>query len=386
MPLLSTLLAIVICLAAAGIFAELVLAGRRVGRLNDRPPLDADLPHAPRVSIIVAARDEAPRIESALRSLLAQRYPSFEVIAVDDRSTDDTGAILERVCREDARLRVLRIDVVPDGWLGKNHALHRGAEVATGELLLFVDADVHLDPTALSRAVGVMRESKADHLTIIPELVAPTRTTRLVVEYFWLSYQLYAQPWKVHDPRSRAHAGVGAFNLVRAELYRHIGGHTAIALRPDDDIKLGKLVKQRGGSQRALHGRGLVRVEWYPSVRAFVRGMRKNSFASLDYSIPKLVGALAGGAVLQLWPFVALLVTTGPLLALYSVTALLLITPLAVSMRRDGAPIWLALGYPLAAAVMLYAMAGSAAAALRSGGIEWRGTRYPLDALRANRV
>jgi hypothetical protein len=206
------------------------------------------------------------------------------------------------------------------------------------------------------------------------------------VEYFWLSYQLYTRPWKVHDPRSTAHAGVGAFNLVRAELYRRIGGHTAIALRPDDDIKLGKLVKLRGGHQRALLGGGLVRVEWYPSVRAFVRGMRKNSFASLDYKVPKLVGALVGGAVLQLWPFAALLVTTGPLLGLYAVTALLLVAPFAINMRRDGAPAWLALGYPLAAAVMLYAMAGSAAAALRHGGIEWRGTRYPLHALRGNRI
>lgn len=380
------LLALAVCLAAAVIFAELVIAGRTVGWLVDHPPLDSGAVVAPRVSIIVAARDEAPRIESALHSLFAQCYPSFEVIAVDDRSTDDTGAILERVQREDVRLRVLHVDAVPEGWLGKNHALHRGAEVATGELLLFADADVHLDPTALSRAVRVMRESMADHLTVIPELIAPTRLTRLVVEYFWLSYQLYTRPWKVHDPRSTAHAGVGAFNLVRASVYRRIGGHSAIALRPDDDIKLGKLVKLRGGRQRALLGVGLVRVEWYPTVRAFVRGMRKNSFATLDYNIPKLVGALVGGAVLQLWPFAALLVTTGPLLALYAATVLLLIAPLAISMRRDGAPAWLAIGYPIAAAVMLYAMAGSAAAALRHGGIEWRGTRYPLDALRANRI
>jgi hypothetical protein len=384
--MLATLLALTICLAAAGIFFELVVAGRSVGRLVNRPPLDPDAAAHPRVSIIVAARDEASRIEGALCSLLAQRYPRFEVIVVDDRSTDDTGSILERAQREDARLRVLRIDAVPGGWLGKNHALHRGAEVATGELLLFADADVHMDPTALSRAVGAMCETEVDHLTIIPGLVAPTRMTRLAVEYFWLFYQLYTRPWKVSDPHSAAHAGVGAFNMVRAELYWRMGGHTAIALRPDDDIKLGKLVKLRGGRSLVLLGPGLVSVEWYPSVRAFVRGMRKNSFASLDYSIPRLVGAITGGAVLQLWPFAALLLTTGPLLALYSVAALLLVVPLGVSMRRGGAPAWLALGYPLAAAVMLYAMAGSAVAALRHRGIEWRGTRYPLDMLRKNRV
>ena len=211
----AMLLALVICLAAAGIFVELAVAGRTVERLVDRPPLDIDAVAAPRVSIIVAARDEAPRIESALGSLLAQRYPSFEVIAVDDRSTDGTDAILERMRRENPPLRVLKIDAVPEGWLGKNHALHRGAQVATGELLLFADADVHLDSTALSRAVRVMRESAADHLTIIPELLAPTRLTRLVVEYFWLSYQLYARPWKVHDPRSSAHARLSRVKTCR---------------------------------------------------------------------------------------------------------------------------------------------------------------------------
>src|SRR5690606_31145145 len=146
-------------------------------------------------------------------------YPDFEIVAVDDRSTDATGAILDRLAAEDPRLRVVHIAELPPGWLGKNHALWLGARESTGQWLLFTDADVVLEPTALGRAVEFARTRGLDHLTVAPQLVLPSLAVQAFVGTFLTLFSLFARPWRCRDPRSRAHLGIGAFNLLRREAY-----------------------------------------------------------------------------------------------------------------------------------------------------------------------
>src|SRR5690606_24876556 len=168
-------------LAWAGIaFATHVLVAvqlfqgvRRIARLDAIPLPDERSVTWPRVSIVIAARNEERHLREALASVLALDYPDFEVIAIDDRSTDATGSILDRFAAECPRLRVVHVDELPRGWLGKNHALHAGAAQASGKYILFTDADIVMEPAALPRAVIYCEENELDHLAMTPRVVMP---------------------------------------------------------------------------------------------------------------------------------------------------------------------------------------------------------------------
>ena len=340
----------------------------------------------PLVSVIFAAKDEGLNIEQALESMLAQSYEKVEFIAVNDRSTDDTGAVLERMAARDRRIRVLHVTDLPPGWLGKNNALHRGASAATGEYLLFTDADVIFDRDAIARAVPFMEAEGIDHLTLGPKIDAASPLLELVVTYFALGFFMWFKPWLVSDPTRTEHIGIGAFNLVRASTYRGFGGHSRIALRPDDDIKLGRLVKLSGGRQMIAGGINVIRVAWYPSVMELVRGLRKNTFAGMRYSVSLAIAAVIMQLVVNVWPFIALFVTTGATRWLNFAAALMQILLLAAIAAGLRGRVWIALGYPIAAAVFVYILVDSTWRTLHRGGIEWRGTFYPLAALKANDI
>ena len=384
--MLDTLLLVV----AIGVFAvaftgfvDLAIGNFRIPSLSAQPV--ASEPQ-PRVSVIIAARDEEEKLESALQSVLAQEYTNYEVIVVNDRSADRTGEILDRLAGTSRRLKVVHIGELPDGWLGKNHALQSGADMADGDLLLFSDADVVFAPTAISRAVHFLSSKPADHVTVGPDLDNPTAPLALLVHFFMVAFLLYTRPWKASDPGSRHHIGIGAFNLVRVSTYRAAGMHRRIAMRPDDDLKLGKIIKLAGGRQHVLHGMGMISVRWYSSLREMIAGFQKNSFAGLNYSVLVLAGAVIGSIALNIWPFIAVFLTDGLARWLYGGTALLMMTIYAggAAIQRDRP--WLALFYPAAAAIFIYILVSASFRTLRNGGIAWRGTKYSLAELKANRV
>jgi len=339
----------------------------------------------PRVSVVIAARNEAATLAAALPTVLALDYPELEFIAVNDRSEDDTGAILERLAAADPRLRVLHVRELPPGWLGKTHALHLGAQQATGEWILFTDADVHFTPEALVRAVGHGRAQTLDHIAVVPNLSGATHPLAICVNAFSFAFMVGLRPWLVPDPRSRAHAGVGAFNLVRASTYRKLGGHEPIRLRPDDDIKLGKLMKAGGFSEFMLSD-GALTVAWYHSVGDLVRGLTKNAYAAADYRF--LLPPLAAGAtaLLYLWPVAALAFTSGPALWLNAGTVLVMSVLGCDQTRFTGGRWWHGLFLPIGMAVFSFALLRSQVVTHWTGGITWRGTHYPLHELKENRL
>jgi glycosyltransferase involved in cell wall biosynthesis len=375
-------LALATTLGVIGACTQLIVGGLRIRPLTEQ----AGEPNGPKVSVIVAARDEGPHIERALQSLLAQQYASFEIVAIDDRSADDTGAILDRMALEHPRLRVIHVTELPPHWLGKNHALHAGGEIATGEYLLFTDADVVFAPDALARGVAFARARGADHLTVGPEIESPSLLLTLVVTFFTLGFMGYYRPWHAEDPKRQEHIGIGAFNLVRTSLYREFGGHSKIALRPDDDIKLGRLVKLAGGRQLVAGGVGLVRVRWYSTVGELARGLRKNTFAGLHYNLPLAIAAVVAQLAVNVWPFVALFVTSGAVWWLNAISALILMTMYALVAHGVRSKLWLALGYPIAALIFVYIVIAAVWYTVSRRGIEWRGTFYSLDELKRNTV
>lgn len=352
--------------------------------LRDAPPLRG--PGGPQVSIIVAARNEQRHIQAAVDSLLAQSYSPLELIVVDDRSDDDTPRVLRDRAAANPRLRVVRIDQLPDGWLGKNNALQMGAAAASGEVLLFADADVVMDRDAIARAVRLITADGADHLAIAPTIVLPAWSLALVVNYFMMWFLLWLRPWRARNPRSRAFIGIGAFNLVRADAFKRVGGLSRIALRPDDDIMLGKLLKQNGCRQLLASADGLVSVEWYRTLPELALGFRKNAFAGMGYSALRTAGAALGSLALCVWPFIALWITTGAERGWYATAAIAQMIAYAGPAVVHRTRPWLALLYPLAAVIFVTILVAAVTRTLRRGGIEWRGTFYPLQRLRANRV
>jgi hypothetical protein len=373
-------------LAAVAVIAlvQLVWGYLDIPSLADVPPLPAERATAPSVSIVVAARDEERHIAAAVSALLRLRYPAYELVVVDDRSHDRTPEILAPLAHVHQRLRVVRIDDLPRGWLGKNHALHVGAQHATGEHILFTDGDVILAEDALGRAVRLMQAEGADHLAIAPTMVAPTWPLALVVNYFMMWFLLYLRPWRARKPRSREYIGIGAFNLVRASAYRAVGGHARIAMRPDDDLMLGKLLKRSGYRQALASGEHEVTVEWYRSLGELARGFRKNAFAGLRYSVLLTLGAMGGNLLLAVVPFVAVWLTDGREQAMHATAAVAQMVAYAGPPLKQRSRPWLALLYPLAGILFTGIVSAAVLRTLRHRGIEWRGTAYSLDELRSN--
>lgn len=374
--------------AALAIFAvaavlQLAWGYLSIPSLKDVPPASGT---GTKVSIVVAARNEERHIEAAVRSLLSQSYHDYELIVVDDRSTDGTPAILQALSQASVRLRVVTVRELPHGWLGKNHALHTGAAAAAGELLLFADADVMLRPHALSRAVRLLDLERADHLAVAPDLVLPTWPLALVVNYFMMWFLLWLRPWRARDPRSTAFIGIGAFNLVRGAALKAVGGQARIALRPDDDLMLGKLLKQHGYRQIVAAADGEIAVEWYRSLAELARGFRKNAFAGMQYSAWLTLGTVVGNLVLAVLPFVAMWLSGGTERLFWATAAAAQVVAYAGAALAQRTRPWLALLYPLAAIVFCAILGAAVLRTLRRRGIEWRGTFYSLDELRANRL
>ncbi len=372
-------------LAISGYFAlQFFLGGRTLRNLSDIAPLAGS--SVPKLSVIVAARNEERNIEPALQSLLRLDYEQLEIIVVNDRSDDRTGEILARMVLNQPRLRVLHITELPPGWLGKNYALDRGAAEATGEFLLFTDADIFMDPSVPRRAVAYALDHNLDHLAAFFRVVMPSWLLESFVILFSIYFFAYFKPWKVRDPNSPAHVGVGGFNLLRAEVYQRIGTHRAIALRPDDDVKLGKLVKMNGYRQDVVMAMDLMHVPWYSSVGELIRGLEKNAFSGIDYNVPLLVFSSLFALTMHFGPFVAVFFTTGLTRWLFAAVICVLLAMGAQSANQGKLRMSAALGFPVVVLLFVYIQWRTMVLNLWHGGIRWRGTFYSLAELKANKI
>lgn len=340
----------------------------------------------PKVSIIAAARDEERNIETALQSLLQLDYPNLELILVNDRSTDGTGRIIDELAKTDNRLKTLHIEELPEGWLGKNYALWQGSQLATGELLLFTDADVVMAPETLLKAVALLKENQLDHLAVTPDAKMPSLLLNMFGTTFGFFFFLFTRPWRTLQKTSSSHIGIGAFNLIRRDVYHRVGGHKTIAMRPDDDLKLGKLIKLFGYRQQLAYGTGLISVEWYASFRQLMVGLEKNLFAGSDYRIGLTLCGIVFNLLVFSWPFVALFVTDGATFAFYLLASTILLLIVADGNRLHNLPRWQALGFPLTATLFTLLVIRTLFLNLSQGGITWRGTFYSLSDLRKNRI
>lgn len=349
-----------------------VLHTKHLGRYQPGEQ-DDDLPA---ITLVVPARNEAKTLEPAMRSLLALDYPRLNIIAVDDRSRDGTGELLDSFV--DPRLKVMHVHDLPNGWLGKNHALALGARQAESEWLLFTDADIIFAPDTLRRAATAVKETGVDHLTALPRLTGASIGLKNALPAFAINFGLSVRPWRAANSKSRASCGIGAFNLIRRSTYMTLGGHTRIAHTPHDDLALGQLVKHAGYRQICMQADTLLSVKWYRTLPEFIHGLEKGSFAFFGYRLAPLVGATLIQTALCLWPVAGLFLLHGTALALNAAAvATMLLLGIHSAHRLHFS--WLfGLLYPLSALIMLIVIWNSALRIRLRGGLEWRGTFYPL--------
>jgi glycosyltransferase involved in cell wall biosynthesis len=371
----------------------------------DRDPVSAS--GNPRVSVIVPARNEEADIEQSLARLLQLDYDNYEVIAVNDRSTDRTGEIMERVAQDQSFhpsaplrggfsqriremghpvLRIIHHQELPSGWLGKTHAMWTATNEASGDWLLFTDADVLFKPDSLRRALVYAESEKADHVVLFPQMIMRRPGEYMMIAFFQTMFMFGHRPWKVADPKTKDHMGVGAFNLVRRSVYESVGTYEALRMEVLDDMKLGKVVKNAGFAQRNVFGGDLISIRWANGAMGVVNNLTKNFFAVLSFQWPRTLIAAFGLAFLNLMPFLGIGLAQGWERAPFAVALVSMFSIYVGMSLRSGVPAYYFLLHPVSTALFIYTLLLSMFHALWNDGIIWRGTRYPLEELRKGMV
>jgi cellulose synthase/poly-beta-1,6-N-acetylglucosamine synthase-like glycosyltransferase len=339
---------------------------------------------SPSITVIVPARNESADISATLHSLLEQDYPNLQIIAIDDRSTDQTGTIIDTIAAEHPeRLRALYVTELPSGWLGKTHAMALAARQARTDYLLFTDADVLFHPTAIRLALAHAVATHADHLVTVPTTIIKRWDEAAILGFFQIFGIWVARPWRIANPDAKRDAiGIGAFNLLRGEAYQQVGGFESLRMEIVEDVGLGRRIKRAGLAQRIVYGRGLVSLHWASGVDGLVNIMTKNLWAAFRFHISlALLGCL--------W-LVAFCVA--PAIGLWfaptRIPAIVTLAAVAYAYRllssHSGISTWYALFFPFSAIVFAFTLLRSMLITLKQGGIIWRSTFYSLAELRKN--
>lgn len=336
----------------------------------------------PSLSLIIPACNEERSIEAAARSLLEQTYPNLELIFVNDRSTDQTGDIIQRLAEEDSRVTVLHIETLPDGWLGKVHALHRATEVARGDWLLYTDADVSFQPGALQEIVQFAETEGVDHLAGLPRMRPAGVWVGIAIAAFYTTSMFFISSRRVADPDDPLAVGVGALNLVRRSALDQTPGFEWLKMETIDDMGLGLMVQQHGGRGLVARAGEQLSLTWYQNVSEMARGLEKNTPGLTGYSRLRSLGLLSilplfliGFACTFLFPWPVclaawLVIATCPLLCMASFS------------RQTSLARYTFACFPLGLILLWLIFVRALWLLSVRGHVQWRGTQYPIAALK----
>ena len=298
------------------------------------------------------------------------------------RSKDATGRILDEFANTHTRLRVVHVDRLPEGWLGKPHGLQKAYEASSGEWLLFTDADVRFKPDVLRRAVSLVKGRKLDHLSLLGDLDMVGFWEKVLITFFGVGFHLGTNPAQVSNPRSSPYVGVGAFQLVRRSAYEASGTHKRLAMEVVEDMKLGKIVKQEGFRSDCGVAQDFVALRWHTGVGNLVRGVTKNFFAGAGYDLGRVTVMLAGIVLMNILPFAGVVFGHGWIRALSAIAVIIALSfHVGVAWVMRVSPLY-ALTHPLGAALFFYMLLRSTVVTMWQGGIVWRDTFYPLEELK----
>lgn len=385
-----TLLISALCFIA---FAWLVIVAltlhslSRQGPLLATPNLRLTAGDAPLVSILVPARNEQQRVlEPCIRSIPAQDYGNFEVIAVDDRSTDNTGTILKTIARSDERLHVIEGDELPPGWLGKPYAMQQALRHARGEWILATDADMIFDAAALRTALDRVLETNEDALTLIPRFEAGSFWERVMIptwEWVFLMFMIF---YRINDPKSDGAAAIGGFFLIRRTVLDRVGGYEALKDEVMEDVRLAARIKRLGARLMIERAPALIRTRMYTNFSEMWECSTKNWFSGVNFSFPLalacVVSMYLGAVIPPLLALVSMLATVlgirtglGPVIVAAASSWLLQVLLMAIASKRSEVSVIYALTAPLGLA-LIYAMLFDSGLRITTGrGVTWKGRR-----------
>ncbi len=368
-PLVSFVVGPVVTAVSVAVLA--MLAANLVSIRRLRPDATSS---STMVSLLVPARDEAGTIGRCIASLLAQDHRSIEVIVLDDRSQDDTAAIVRR--HSGRGVRLLEGRPLPEGWTGKNWACEQLSRAASGEVLCFVDADTTLSPQAVRCALALLEAERAGLVTLL--LRTEQRTFAQATLLPIVNYALMAlfPVWLMHRSGARRVAlGLGPFMMVGRWAYDEVGGHAAAPAEIVDDVRLSRAIKGAGHPVRVANGTWLARTHWYTSAAEIWRGFSKNAFGALDSNVPLALGAALVLVPLMCTPFVripvGLLAGSVPVDAVVQASSILGARAITSVAGRD--PIWALLLHPFALVVWGATLLRSMMLTLTGGTVQWRG-------------
>ena len=371
-------------------FWKAITAARGLPSIPDllEPRFDLTPAGTPSIVVIVPARNEEQALPACLASLLQQDYANLKILAVDDRSTDTTGAIIDSLAVQNpSRLRALHVQQLPEGWLGKPYAMALAARHAIAvdhpDYLLFTDADVLFHPEAIRRSLALAVATDADHFVTFPTPIIKTIGEGTLLGYLGVMGLWATRPWLASDPRAKRDSiGIGAFNLLRTPVYQRLGGFDSLRMEILEDLTLASRVKLAGLRQRVAIAPGMVSLHWASGALGVVNGMTKNLFAVFRFHLSFVLLATLWLALICLGPFVVLVFPETRFAAtvtLASIAALYIL-----SSRHSKLSPWYAALFPVGAALFLYSLLRSTFITLLKRGITWRGTFYSLAELRSN--
>jgi len=384
MESLLFIIALLACLYLIFTIFEFIFGFNKIKNLSAQIPIDKS--QLPSLSIIFSALNEERDIEKALLTLIHLDYPDLEIIAINDRSTDKTPAILDRLQGLYPRLKVCHVKQLPEGWFGKNHALHLGSQLARGKWLLFTDADVAMRNDTLTQSISYILEHKLDHLTIYENHQRNCFWMKILLLGLYLTYSMHQKPWRISYAWSKKSLGHGAFNLVNKKAYQQCGGHAMIAMECLDDLRLGSLLKSQGYSQDTVDGRDFIEREWYSSLFDMINGMKKNSFAYYNYQLLPACRDVLLTFVFFIWPFMGAIFFPGPIRSLNIVNILLTLFISIYVAKHFRLQKWYAIFYPFAFSILIYTVFNSVISVCKNKGVIWRGTYYSLQAIKSKKT
>jgi len=345
---------------------------------GDDPPL---------ISVMVAAKDEETCIERCVRSMLGQDYPNFEMIVCNDRSDDNTAAIVERIAAEDPRLRLVNIENLPEGWCGKNNAMQTGIAQSNGEWICMIDADCRQTSNrTLSVALQHARDNDIDLFSILPDLEMNGFWEKTIQPVCSGVMMIWFSPDKVNNPAKPNAYANGAFMLMRREVYQAIGTHEAVKDQVNEDMHMADHIKKSGKKLRVLRSDGLYTVRMYTSFKQIIRGWSRIFFGTFG-TLKRLTISFLLMTVMGLLPYAAALVgllglgSNAPTAAMVCGIAGLVGVAMQLSVifryyRLLGNAGSLALTYPMACIITLYVILISMTKLRASATVTWKSTTY----------
>jgi glycosyltransferase involved in cell wall biosynthesis len=359
--------------------------------LKNRPAEDANntLDKAskwPKVSFIVPACNEQDYIEKSIKSLLNIDYPNIELVVVNDRSTDQTGVIADRLANNDTRIKIIHIKELPAGWLGKVHALNTGIQATHSDWILLADADIQFNKSALKKALTYCQTENIDFLTAVPDITTKNSILQMMIAQLFHQATVFFDPLRMNDPKNKTCYGQGAFLLLKRSTYEKSEKFEWLKMEAIDDTGLALMMRRAGAKMGAVSGKDEIQLEWYPSIKGFIQGVEKNAFAFSQYSMIILSGFIITVSFIFLGFTLAPALSGSMTVQIFSIFCLgIYLHSIQQQMKNIMAlKLWQILLFPIAFITLPFVFLRAAVLAIWRKGIIWRGTFYSLAELKKN--